>query len=431
MDVRRRVSSGMVVLALSAGSPTAAMGWRFDPPSPPAPGDQPPIEPAETPAKDQQPAAPGAAAPKQPEPKAEPKAEPKTEPKKTEPVTNPQAPDSTKSRAVDDVAKEQDAARGDPGPIAPKRNNPPVSGRPRPVRPGLPSPKIGVDDVGVPTGGRFGDGKFLLRRTGTLLKAPTGEWIFVFAKTTARKPERPAVLLPCAALTRLEAQIGAANQESSDTVVKYPESLVTITGEVFSYVNREYILLSVFSVAQNTPEPEAPAPAPEEPAPAAGPDAAATTSSAVSSADPAVDDLIKDLQTRRGNVERRAISPGVSTPSKTGTRGETSAAAPVVAAPLPQGLQAEGTLLASKRGRLVRLRGGELAFGIDNDVATAALPLVILPCKTLERLENLYYGRNDATVVEMSGRVTVYRGQNYLLPTSFVVPAPSDVRPAQ
>jgi hypothetical protein len=412
--------AGMALLAALAGTPAALGQPAAEPKDPPAPADQPPIQPPSG-----QPATPPATPPAGESPKtppaAEPKAEPPAEAKKPEAAPAP-APDPTKSRAIDDVAKEQDSSKKDPGPIAPRRNNPPVGGRPSPVRPAIPAPKIGVDDIGVPTGGRYGEGKFLLRRTGTLVKAPTGEWVFAFAKSTASKKERPAILLPCAKLTQLEAQIGAAGQpDPKDKATPYPDSLVTITGEVFNYLGREYILLSLFSVAPNTPAAAEPTPAPAKAAAAPG----TSEPSAMDVADPSVEELIKDLQQRRGSSEARALAPTAPPQPKK------PASEPVVVPPPQAGLVAEGTVLAAKRGRIVRLRGGELAFSIDNDAASASQPLVLLPCRTLERMEQLFWSRGDATVIELSGRTTIYKGRNYVLPTSFLLPVPSELRPMQ
>lgn len=436
MDARRQGLTGISRLALVvalAGSPLAGSPVAIAQPGsePPKPADQPPIQPADAPkpaADKPQPEA------KPDQPKDEPKAEPKPEAKPAEekpkqPATPDPAADPTKSRPVEEVAKQQDSKQKDPGPIAPKRNNPPVGGRPAPVRPAIPAPKIGVDDIGVPTGGRYGEGKFLLRRSGTLIKAPTGEWVFSFAKTTAAKKERPAILLPCTKLTQLEAQIGAAGQpDPKDVARPYPDSLVTITGEVFNYLGREYIMVTLFSVAPNTPEEQAKAEAPtEKPAPKTAPKEPEPKllDSPANDADPSVDELIKDLQARRGNVEKRVGAP-MAAPKPVKPSAE-----PVVAPPPQHGLVAEGTVLAGKRGRIVRLRGGELAFSIDNDAASASAPLVLLPCRTLERIEQLFWSRGDATVIELSGRTTIYQGRNYVLPTSFILPVPSELRPMQ
>ncbi len=458
----RSLASGLAraaaIMALAGASwPALALQPEQTPGNAPKPGEQPPIQPPAAPGTQpgaqpgNQPQKPPETKPAEGQPKDAPKAEPKPEtPPAEKPAEQPadkptekpadKAADPTKSKAVDEVAKQQDAASKDAAPIAPRRNNPPVNARPAPVRPAMPAPKIGVDDIGVPTGGRYGEGKFLLRRTGTLIKAPTGEWVISFNKSTTSKRERPAILLPNSKLTQLEAQLGANSataSEPTDKPVAYPDTLVTITGEVFNYLGREYILVSLFSVAPNTPEAaETSAAQPAKNAkpqsktePQAEPKAEAKvehkTASAVEAADPSVDDLIKDLQQRRGMSEARPLAPTAPPVAK-----KTPPAEPVVAPP-PRGLVAEGTVLSSKRGRIVRLRGGELAFSIDNDAASQSQPFVLLPCKTLERLEQLFWSRGDNTVVELSGRSTIYQGRNYVLPTSFILPVPSELRPMQ
>jgi hypothetical protein len=57
--------------------------------------------------------------------------------------------------------------------------------------------------------------------------------------------------------------------------------------------------------------------------------------------------------------------------------------------------------------------------------------MVLLPCKSLARLEELAMARGDALAIELSGRVTSYKGRSFVLPTSFLIPSPSELRPAQ
>lgn len=360
--------------------------------------------------------------------------------------------DATSSPAVEKAAERLDApAKKDTGPIAPRRASPLTNAAPAPLKPAEPGLKIGVEDIGVPTGGRLTEGKFLLRRPGRLVKAPTGEWVFAFVRREGARAERPVVLLPSSALARLEAQLGI-----TDAAPGAPDAdggpIVMLSGQVFVYGGREYVLPTVFGITPAEPEPQAqPQTQPQtQPEPAADapsrPDNVADQTPQPDtgnvSSDPGVADLIKDLEARRGSVDRRISSPTprASATVRPGDAGTPDSGAPSADAPSMTGrasadnagLVAEGTVLASRRGRIVRLSTGEVAFAIDNDAQSAGIaPMVMLPCRTLQRIEELFMWRGDALVLDLSGRVLTYQRRNYLLPTSFIVPVPSELNPNQ
>lgn len=93
----------------------------------------------------------------------------------------------------------------------------------------------------------------------------------------------------------------------------------------------------------------------------------------------------------------------------------------------------DGTVVTARRGRLVRAgRGGELAFSVDSDPDSPGTPpMTLLPCRLLESIEAsaAQHGENMAFLV--SGRVTVFQGRNYLLPTMYKTLRTSDVVPHQ
>jgi hypothetical protein len=59
--------------------------------------------------------------------------------------------------------------------------------------------------------------------------------------------------------------------------------------------------------------------------------------------------------------------------------------------------------------------------------------MVLLPCLTLTRLETLAQPATEPLPVTISGHVLLYDGENFLLPTMFVVEFAdaSGLRPAQ
>jgi len=92
-------------------------------------------------------------------------------------------------------------------------------------------------------------------------------------------------------------------------------------------------------------------------------------------------------------------------------------------APMSAGLIPEGALIASRQGRLVRDDSGGWLFAPDVDADAAPgldHPMLLLPSRTLEAMlrEQRRLGGRSFIV---SGRVFIYAGRNYLLPTMFVV----------
>ena len=68
--------------------------------------------------------------------------------------------------------------------------------------------------------------------------------------------------------------------------------------------------------------------------------------------------------------------------------------------------------------------GRQWDFVSDNDTETASEldpPMTLLPSLNLERIEELASDHGDALTFRISGRVFVYEGRNYLMPTMFVV----------
>lgn len=91
------------------------------------------------------------------------------------------------------------------------------------------------------------------------------------------------------------------------------------------------------------------------------------------------------------------------------------------AKPLP--LRREGEFLIERRGRLVRApRTDQMIFQFDADQpGSPENPMVLLPCRLLENMEELISDRGDRIVFKLTGQVFVYRGSNYVLPTLFTL----------
>lgn len=205
-----------------------------------------------------------------------------------------------------------------------------------------------------------------------------GGWRFVPGIRDANGLEREFILLPNPTLedvVRFAARPDAAS------------STLEVSGEVLTYGGRNWLLLSFASV------PEAPAP---EPAPAPPPAAADEERIA--------DDLERRLLERVGNVPA-SLAP---------TEAELAAAAGR-AAPIPN-----GTLLQSRRGRLVRdtATGGTRFVFTHQREAVEPASLVVLPCRLLESAEARLRRTEGNPSLVVTGTVVSFAGRNYLRPTA-------------
>lgn len=308
------------------------------------------------------------------------------------------------------------------------------------------------------------EGVFLTARPGGLLRVSTGDWVFVPQDTGEGPKLRPMVILPSQTLTRLAAGAQALSGQAAGVV----------SGQVFVYRGREYLLPTAYRIiapeeintvatglTPNKPE-KANA---EETRPA---DEKSTQTDAVQGADgndqqtgdartqpkpkplpnnlegdPSVEELVRDLEARK--TQPRALTPRVggdrSTTLKTDAypepkaetspdikNGEKSGAAKEAPA---EGLP-EGKLITSMRGRVTRTGEGELAFSRDGDSdSPSGGPMVLLPCQTLQSIEELTAWRGESLLLEVSGRAFEFENRRYLLPTMFVVQPPTDTRPTQ
>jgi len=243
-------------------------------------------------------------------------------------------------------------------------------------------------------GGRLlREGAFLTEATGTLQTLSTGAWAFVFER--GRSVDLPPmVVMPSMTLAAMEQVV-----ESRDSEVR-----LVVSGQVFVYRGRNYLLPTTHAVA---PSVEAKAPVPqgaaagdeppggEDPPPPALEDGRDEVE---------VDDLLRELE--ESTPQQRAMAP-----------------APGPGATSP-GLLREGTLQRLRRGRVVRHDGGGLDFipEATPDAPTRADPiLTLLPCQNLEAIESVITRPGATPAFLLSGRVFVYEGRNYLLPTMYVV----------
>lgn len=244
------------------------------------------------------------------------------------------------------------------------------------------------------------EGTFVVAQPGRAQALASGDWIFVFRAQEERRL-KPMVLLPSQSLQRLQRFLA----DRSEPVT------LRISGQVFSYGSLNYLLPSAYSVDRDQPS-----------VPAAPTKPEATDDEQVSTAassDPAVDDLIAELELQRRRP--RALEAEHATPT------QDKAPAPR-ADTLP-----EGTQILQRRARLVRNdTASTLVFEAGAAGATSIdRPLRLLPSRLRERMEAWAGQLGDTASFTVSGVVYAHEGTNYLLPTAFTQNRPGDVAPRQ
>jgi len=136
---------------------------------------------------------------------------------------------------------------------------------------------------------------------------------------------------------------------------------------------------------------------------------------------PSAEDVLNELLRRRS--ENPLIEPTTPSPTLTRPVAPDNAIQRIAgtAPKLPVGpVRPQGTLIISRRGRVIRASGGMTpwAFVFESDGPSLKdPPMFLMPCEELQKMEETLGKKGDTAVFEVSGEVYVYRGVNYLLPT--------------
>ncbi len=295
-------------------------------------------------------------------------------------AAQPAGPDPALTNPSDQTrAREMQRKRLDETPIRPEARLPEQTSVP-----GVRAPE-GVD-LRSPGAATPAEGTALAPRTGTLLRASTGETVFApTPEGDVRLP--PMILLPCAVL-------GETRGTPEGTPVR-------IGGMVHRYRGRTYLLPTSFS-RESAPEQPAPDERPSNEPPRATRDA-----------DPAVADLLRDLERGAPTIPPPEIEAPIAAPTRAGD---------------------DGRLLVRRRGRVVRLPEAQGRFGVvfDNDPDSPGPErMLLLPSRALERIEALASWRGENTAYQVSGRVYTHEGRTYLMPVLVQAERPGDVTPLQ
>lgn len=275
-----------------------------------------------------------------------------------------------------------------------------------PVPPSAQAPGHGVKSnaasvVPKPPEGRFlPEGSFLSSRAGVIAASKGGRLVFVPAEKEGASggEAAPLALLPNQRLAQLEATMGAS---------KDPR-LATLSGQVFVYHGRSYLLVSLFSLAEDR----------------ARQSAAKTGDQAAGPEDRA------DAQALMRELDERSAGPRAMDRGGPGS-AITEERRPRRAASKAPDLLGEGTVLTWRRARLIRGPGAlVLSFDSGPDQVSLA-PMPLLRCALTEQLEALAASRGEELQIKVSGRITAYAEQNHLLPTAYQVVRAGDVRSLQ
>ena len=259
--------------------------------------------------------------------------------------------------------------------------------RTEPARPDLP----GVTEVRLPGASArlMPEGSYLVQRRGRLGHA-RDTWWFVFDTDEQGVADRPVGLLP--SMNLMEMRRIAESRRQGVTFL--------VSGELFVYHGRNYLLPMVFSVVASPDEPTTDAPATSPDAPA---------SPVFDDDDPDARALMEELR-----AASRPTDPESRPTARTGGPGARADAAP----------RREGEFITSRKGRLAREREGRWRFVFDSGASQTPgvdPPMSVLPCLALMEMERIIERRGEATPFIVSGRVFVFEGENFLIPTMFTL----------
>lgn len=264
-------------------------------------------------------------------------------------------------------------------------------------------------EVGAAT---LAEGAFVLGRLGDLIETPSGLIIFVPDRETREPGEGAVLVMPSQTLEQLQGE--------------WTNQRVLISGEIFTYHDRNQILISDYRLVRPEPTQAAPTePESTDTQPDQDPQAAPTSDQPIE-ADPEVRDLLDELdrtQPRSRVNENDPLTPGIEILPRTQVQRSTQTNTG------PE----EGTLLLRRPARMVRNAQGAWSLVFDNDQPRdpSAQALVVLPCRALMRMEQWAMDQGDAVRFLVSGRVYTYKGQSYLLPTLAQRMGPSELNSIQ
>lgn len=302
-----------------------------------------------------------------------------------------------------------------------------------PNRVGVPAAAVDLDATvigvlpGAPLPRLRREGEFIIERPGQLLAVDDGAyWVFAFDTVAGQPDLRPMIVQKCQRLASMQDTI----DERRDGDLGF-----TLTGQVHTYRGVNYLLPTAIAGTRKLPPgtnaqdaDETPvAPEPNDFDLDLSSDRGAATfdrgGTGGNARGPDPIDLMEAMLDDRGDAPRRPDTAPVASPvdgeldeALQGIKPKTEA---------EEKLLREGEYLVNRAGRLVRGLGGAVggeaanvlfAFEADgSNPASAEAPMLVMPCKLLELMEDNVVERGDQVVFIVSGRVYTYRGANYLM----------------
>ena len=326
-----------------------------------------------------------------------------------------------------------------------------------PSRVGIPAAAVDIDPavVGVLPGEPLPrlrrEGEFILERPGRLVNVEnTGYWVFVFDEVPGEPDLRPMMVQRCQRLASMQDTLEQRRDQDR-------EMSFSISGQVHTYRGVNYLLPTAIAGTRQLPPGIVTATEADEAAATAdagtpnpeaqhGGDASGASGSAggrppVTLADPetpgtfggAGDPIAlmeQMLDARATRPERPDTSPVNAGIDDAALDAALQGVKPRI--DQPEKLVREGAYLVNRAGRITRglggLVGGEaqnlmFTFEADGkDPEAAEPPMMLMPCKLLELMEDSVAERGDQVLFIVSGRVHTFRGANYLLPTTLSLP---------
>jgi hypothetical protein len=226
-------------------------------------------------------------------------------------------------------------------------------------------------------------GSILTKVEGIMVRPrPTDPWNFRITGEAAdqRGRHRDFVLMPNRVLEDME-------RSQADSI---QQVTFTLSGDVTLFEGRNWIMPRHAEVHTGHAPREEPTQAPVDP----GEEMRDGTSDGDSIAD-----IVADLQSSIKTLPRTLDA---------GTAGDADTTE-----------EPDGTLILSRRGRLLRGRHGAWVFIFDADAwGGSDAPAVLLPSSTLQTLVQNGRRGDYRNPVHLSGSMTTYRGRRFLLPTA-------------
>lgn len=301
-----------------------------------------------------------------------------------------------------------------------------------PNRVGVPAAAVDLDAsvIGVLPGAPLPrlrrEGEFIIERPGELLAVDNGSyWVFAFDIVAGQPDLRPMIVQKCQRLASMQDTI----DQRRDGDMGF-----TLTGQVHTYRGVNYLLPTAIAGTRKLPPGTNAAEADETPAApepndfdvdlaSEGIPATFDGGGGNNSRGPDPIDLMEAMLDDRSEAPLRPDTAPVASPLNDELDEALQGIKPKTEA--EEKLLREGEYIVNRAGRLVRGLGGAVggeaanvlfAFEADGqNPASAEAPMLVMPCKLLELMEDNVVERGDQVVFIISGRVYTYRGANFLM----------------